>query len=67
MMDQAFLMQAENGNYYPTIVNSLTKKYEKQIEIQKVDKNLISSLDKLAVQQLLSEIMVQLDVINEKN
>jgi hypothetical protein len=62
----SFLKQAENGNYYPTIVNSLTKKYEKHIEIQKVDKNLIGSLDKLAVQQVLSEIMVQLDVINEK-
>ncbi|NHC20053.1 hypothetical protein, partial [Bacillus sp. MM2020_4] len=62
----SFLQETENGNYYPTIVNAITNKYEKHVEIQKVGKNLISSLDKMAVQQMLTEIMVQLDLINEK-
>ncbi|MGF7058624.1 hypothetical protein [Brassicibacter mesophilus] len=60
------LKQSKNGNFYPTITDTVTGKFKKHVELEKLDKNFIGSTEKLITQQYLADIIMELETINEK-
>ncbi|MGV8983544.1 hypothetical protein [Clostridium sp.] len=62
----SILAKREDGTYYPTIKNSVTKRYEKHVRLSKVEMNLAGALDKVVIQNMLTQVVIQMENISEQ-
>lgn len=61
-----FLEKLEDGTYCPTLKNSSTNKFEKHIRLGKPDVKFVDALDRVMVQELLTQVVMQMNNISEQ-